>query len=234
MQGNRQSRFSDHYSKSQPTILTNSNGEIVGMNDEMSEFLGYNEEELTGETYCSIIADPSPENGRAFQKILAGEKFSGDVNLRLFDDSVVTVSYSAKRLEDDNSAFVSLTIENVDSKNIESVAPTRLDELDENLVAEVTQNIRIEAPDENFTLQEIILDTMVSHNQLEDMKKGGLTLYKVIDERLQEEEERNPDSIECEVLEAVKRSVFGLYLRVQRGDKELKGDRPGRYSNYFK
>jgi hypothetical protein len=36
-----------------------------------------------------------------------------------------------------------------------------------------------------------------------------------------------------EILEGMKESAFGVYLRLQRGDLELLGERDGKHSGYF-
>jgi len=113
----------------------------------------------------------------------------------------------------------------VDSEDFDEISPSE--------VAELTQNIRVDGPGGEMPLSAIMLDLTMGHSELEQYKKGALSTYEAVDERLQEEEERNPDSRECDVLEEVKKSALGLYLRIQRGDEELDGDRDGKYSGYF-
>jgi len=113
--------------------------------------------------------------------------------------------------------------------------PSKLDfnNITDERLQEIVQNIRIDAPDGKMSLNAIMVDLAVGHNELEQYKHGALSLYKAVDERLQEEERRNPNSAEIDVLSEVKDAAFGLYLRIQRGDEELHGNRDGKYSGYF-
>jgi hypothetical protein len=98
---------------------------------------------------------------------------------------------------------------------------------------EIVENIRVDSPDGEMPLNAILLDIANGHNELEQYKKGALSICDALEDRIREEEERNPDSDELEVLKEVKESAFGLYLRIQRGDEELHGHRDGKYSGYF-
>lgn len=118
-----------------------------------------------------------------------------------------------------------VTDADVGSEDFDDISPSE--------VAELANNIRVEGADGEMPLSAIMLDLTVGHSELEQYKRGALSMYQAVDERLEEEEKRNPDSRECDVLEEVKKSALGLYLRLQRGDEELSGDRDGKYSGYF-
>ena len=107
------------------------------------------------------------------------------------------------------------------------------DNITDERLQDIVQNIRVDAPDGEMSLNAIMLDLAVGHNELEQYKQGALSLHKAVDERLQEEEQLNPNSVEVDVLNEVKEAAFGLYLRIQRGDEELHGNRDGKYSGYF-
>lgn len=107
------------------------------------------------------------------------------------------------------------------------------DNLGDEELTEMVQNIRVESSGENMSLSAVMLDLIVAHNKLERYKKGSLALHKAVDERLQEEEKQNPDSERCEVLREVKDTAFGVYLRVQQGDRELHGELDGEYAEYL-
>jgi PAS domain-containing protein len=111
--------------------------------------------------------------------------------------------------------------------------PMAFENIPDERVTEISQAVRVEGPDGTSTLAQIMLDLTRGHNDLEQYKRGSLAVYEALDSRLAEEEKRNPDSAECEIIREVKRTAFGLYLRVQRGDMELHGDRSGRYSGYY-
>ena len=78
-----------------------------------------------------------------------------------------------------------------------------------------------------------MLDLAVMHNEIEQAKQGAYHLYLALDDRLAEEEKRDGNEAACEIIREAKETAFGLFLRIERGDEELHGDRPGKYSGYF-
>jgi hypothetical protein len=64
-----------------------------------------------------------------------------------------------------------------------------------------------------------MLDLVVGENEVTKYKKGALSLHQAIDERLEEEEQRNPDSEEVAVLREAREAAFSLYERIQNGDR---------------
>ena len=115
----------------------------------------------------------------------------------------------------------------------EDVADDVLDSLSTENLTELIHGVSLEGPDgEPMTLADVIDDLAQSHEELDQYKRGALTMCSIIDERLQEAEAADADALAA-VLRETKRTAFGVYLRVQRGDEELIGDRDGEYSGYF-
>lgn len=85
---------------------------------------------------------------------------------------------------------------------------------------------------DHLTLDEVIGDLAASHEALDDYKRGALTMTQCIDERLQEAEAAGDDALVA-LLRETKRTSFGVYLRLHRGDEELLGDRDGTFNDYF-
>jgi hypothetical protein len=112
-----------------------------------------------------------------------------------------------------------------DSSTFEDINPEEL--------KRIVKNTRVDAPGGQMPLNAVLLDLAEGHNEVEQYKKGALGLQQALDERLIEEEKNNPDSKTCRVLEEAKKSAFGLYLRIERGDQELHGNREGQYEGYF-
>jgi hypothetical protein len=81
-------------------------------------------------------------------------------------------------------------------------------------------------------LTDLMEDLSVGHEELDKYKEGGLRASSAIDERIIEAEQRNDDDLVL-ILEAIKKKAFGLYLRLQRGDEELTGERDGEFSGFF-
>jgi len=116
----------------------------------------------------------------------------------------------------------------VDAEN----APT-LDELTGEEINERLTEVSIEMPDgEESTLAEVAADLVVAHNVIERYKQGALALSQSIDEASTQHEMDDDEEV-VEILKELKRTAFGVYLRVKRGDDELMGSREGEYSGYF-
>jgi hypothetical protein len=112
-------------------------------------------------------------------------------------------------------------------------SPSTFDDINPTELKRIVKNTRIDAPGGTMPLNAVLLDIAEGHNEVEQYKAGALGLQQALDERLIEEENANPGSNTAEVLAEAKKSAFGLYLRIQRGDEELHGKRDGEYSGYF-
>lgn len=121
-----------------------------------------------------------------------------------------------------------------DRLEVDETDATDFEDLTDSELQRISENVRLDTPDGEMSLQDAMLDLAIGHNKIEQYKKGALNLHKHLDERLKEEEDHNPDSDVAEVIREVRDSAFGLYLRIQRGDEELHGERDGEYSGYFK
>jgi hypothetical protein len=124
--------------------------------------------------------------------------------------------------------------ETAEERQVGTTDVVDFEDLSDSELQRISENIRLDTPDGEMSLQDAMLDLAIGHNKIEQYKKGALNLHKHLDERLEEEEKRNPDSDVAEVIREVRDSAFGLYLRIQRGDEELHGERDGEYSGYFK
>jgi PAS domain S-box-containing protein len=218
--------------------VTNSNGDFIRVNDRAEEIYGYSKDELLDMNFADLIADPKRCDEKSYAKALVGEKNSDSTKVKRADGTVGIVDYQTTPVEIDGETCLRATFDSIDMiENEESASKTvnsnSFEDISKEQLERITSNIRVDAPDGEMELNKIVLDLLVGHNEIEQYKKGALSLHKAVDERLQEEEKRNPDSDEVEVLRHVKRSAFGLYLRIHRGDKELHGNRDGEYSGYF-
>lgn len=111
-------------------------------------------------------------------------------------------------------------------------AEIEVDGLDDDTVAELTESVRIEGPEGEMPIKLLMLDIVVGHKELEEYKESALAITQKLDERIQEAEAAGNDDL-VTLLEEVKRSAYGMYLRLHRGDAELMGDRDGKYDGYF-
>lgn len=110
---------------------------------------------------------------------------------------------------------------------------SNFDQLDEATINNIAKQLKIDGPDGEVSLTEIMMDLMEAQNQLEKYKQGAAILHKKLEERLEEETQDGTDEDILMVLEEVSEAARGVYLRVERGDQELTGDRDGKYSGYF-
>ncbi|UBF22426.1 hypothetical protein HCTV-15_gp59 [Haloarcula virus HCTV-15] len=108
-----------------------------------------------------------------------------------------------------------------------------LEELAEDEISEVLTSTEIDTPDgETATLAEVAADLVVGHEEIESYKNGALAYSQYLDEAIVEHEVAENDDI-VQILQELKRTAFGIYLRIKRGDDELLGDRDGKYSGYY-
>lgn len=217
--------------------LFNSDGEFVSVNEVAGDVHRRPEEELLGLSVPEILADPRPEHGQILEKALNGDIQTATVEIVRGDGTTALMGCEVEAVEVNGEPHIRSefgVVEELEETQA-SKAPdeSSFDHISEEELKEITQNVRVDCPDGEMPLNAIMMDLAVGHNELEQYKQGALTLHQCLDERLEEEQKRNPNSKACDVLEAVKDTAFGLYLRLQRGDKELHGERDGQYSGYF-
>ncbi|AAL54962.1 hypothetical protein HfxHF1_300 [Halophage HF1] len=85
---------------------------------------------------------------------------------------------------------------------------------------------------EDETLADLVGDIKTAHQELDAYKSGALKLSNALDERIMMAKGDEDEQL-IEILEGLKESSFGVYLRLQRGDLELLGERDGKHSGYF-
>lgn len=104
-------------------------------------------------------------------------------------------------------------VSDVEATDIIAAADVSNDEF-----TEITQSVRIEAPDGPMPLDAVIHDLMVAQNRIEQYRKASLNLHQAVKERRKEEEGMNSESAEVRVLSEVEDSAFEVYERLQYGD----------------
>jgi PAS domain S-box-containing protein len=227
--------------ETQARTRVDTEGNFIEVNEKAVELFGYSEKELLEMDCSEVLANPSWENGIEFKRLLSGSENYTQMKILRKDGTIALVAFKTfPSLTEDGRVLESKAkiIEELSSDPIQEPDDSNPEEIqfegisDEEL-SEIVENIRVDAPEGEIPLNAIMMDIAVGHNELEQYKTGALSTYEAVDSRLKEEQERNPDSKECQVLQEVKKSAFGLYLRVQRGDEELHGNRDGRYSGYF-
>jgi PAS domain S-box-containing protein len=227
--------------ENKPCSVINENGTIVWANRVAEEELRTTTENLLGAKVGQFVPEMKIDDGKKLARVLSGETLKFEREMLREDGSTFFAEIRAEPIETDGNVHCLSSYEKTaewkppreSSSKMEHPDPTDIDDIPEEEIQEIAQNIRIDAPSGDMPLNMIILDLLTGHNELEQYKNGSLALYKSIDQRLQEEKQKNSDEKVIKVLKAVKRSAFGLHLRLKRGDEELYGNRDGEYSGYF-
>ncbi|AGM11040.1 hypothetical protein HCTV-8_gp63 [Haloarcula virus HCTV-8] len=111
---------------------------------------------------------------------------------------------------------------------MEMTDPTEKTEELKRLMNETT----VEIGGEDERLSDLVGDIKKAHQELDAYKSGALKLSNALDERILMAKGDEDEQL-IEILEGLKDSAFGVYLRLQRGDLELLGERDGKHSGYF-
>jgi hypothetical protein len=73
-------------------------------------------------------------------------------------------------------------------------------------------------------------DILKAHDQLDSYKKGATTMTQALDEKI---EELDSEDERIDALEDLRDTANMIYLRLERGDAEMRGDRDGEYSGHM-
>ena len=215
----------------------NEDSKVIDLTEEAADVLGYTKETILGVNMLDIIVDTDVQHGRNIERHFAGEKEYSEELIVDADGKHRLIGSETEPVSIDGQTYLKHHNELLEIENPEATkdpSSNDFDDIDSDRLQEITKNVRVDHAGEEMNLGAIMVDLAAGHNEIEQYKEGALSLHQAIDERLAEEEQRNPDSQEVAVLKEVKDSAFGLYLRIQRGDAELHGDRDGEYSGYFK
>lgn len=94
------------------------------------------------------------------------------------------------------------------------------------------EEIEIQTPEGAVPMSAVIADVLLAHQDLEDYKTASVSMTQAIKERRLEAEANNNETAAA-LLAELQDAAEGIYLRIQRGDAEITGDRDGKYSGYF-
>jgi PAS domain S-box-containing protein len=197
--------------------IVNSDGIFVDVNEALCSLLRYSPDRLIGTDVSDYIASDKMGAGRRFEKALKGEWNSSVNSVRLGNGDVVQMRTEYEDFEEGGEIFLRTTNELVNSS--EDSGGYELEDIEPERLNEITGNLRVETPSGTMTVEEVMLDLTVGENEVTKYKKGALSLHQAIDERLEEEEQRNPNSEEVAVLREASEAAFSLYKRIQNGDR---------------
>lgn len=106
-----------------------------------------------------------------------------------------------------------------------------VDEENEHL-RDLLEETTVEVAGEDHSLVQLIKDVRVAHQELDQYKKGSLTLTSALEDRKMVAKNDGDEQL-VELIDLLKESAYGVCLRLQRGDLELLGERDGEFSGYF-
>jgi len=235
-----ESSFNGIEKKEKPISVVDKSGAFVAVNEKSAELHGYSKGEMVGMHLTDFMVNPTLEQGMLLQKAIESEGVEAGGKIATNDGKIKEIAVVADGIEhpDRNGQCVKIEIDVLSERDQEPKATegeisNSLDHIPDWEIAEISNNIRIDAPSGEMTLGAIMLDLAVMHNEVEQTKQGAYNLYVALDDRLAEEERRDGNDVVCDIIREAKETAFGLFLRIERGDEELHGDRPGKHSGYF-
>lgn len=201
-------------------IIINEDGIIIDADENAEEIYRRSHEEITGLEVLDVVPEPSVTHGCLFQKHLDGTSNNAEMEILRGDGSIALMEFQTEPItvDSDKAVFCKMrTLEEVKPANETEgfLKAESFNDIDRVELNDMAQNIRVDTPDGQMCVAEIILDITTGHNEIEQYKEGALTLTEAIDNRLREEEKHNPDSPEVAVLGEAKDAAFGLYERAQ-------------------
>lgn len=210
-----------------PRTIVNSKGEFVSVNETACDLYGYDKDTLLSMSVIETLAYPKPEHGRQFEQMLYGDLSEVETNLICAEGSIISVECQVSTTKVDGERCIRSEIEVLEtirpatekpfsSINTEFCDP--LAEIASDNILEKIQNLRVDDGETSIPLDKVIQDLVVGHNEVHDYKHGAYNLSLAIDDRLKEEEKRNPDSVECRILREAKALARSLHQRIQQGD----------------
>lgn len=203
-------------------ILADDTGTIVDVTNEAAESLGYSPSDLLNIQFKNVI-NPVDDNsaGSNCQEILETCEVEKTKQLKTGQNDIFTVTFDVYSVTVDDLVYSYFEIkEIVSSKNQnepstkELIERSELNKTKPNEMDEILKNVRIESPAGEMTLEEIMFDLLVAQNEIEQYKNGALTMHKMLDERLQEEEKINGNAETCRILQEIKQDALTLYERI--------------------
>lgn len=100
---------------------------------------------------------------------------------------------------------------------------------DDETVTDRLENTTIDFKGQESSLGAVLQDVKTAHQDLDEYKQGSLKLAQELSEKADEADDKMLEAILTDMSDA----AFAVYLRLNRGDLELRGDRDGEYAGLY-
>jgi hypothetical protein len=100
---------------------------------------------------------------------------------------------------------------------------------DADRVAELMEEETVQVRGSPQPLSEIVGDIEAANSELDAYKSGAVSLSQTLSEAAENADDETLETILTEMSDG----AFITYLRLHRGDKEMYGERDGKYSGYL-
>lgn len=198
-------------------VEVDDSGKIVEANDHYAHLLGYEKSDLVDMKSSELLYNVSHEEVRKLERLMclgqSCEPF--ETELIKADETVCKVEISPVESKQERVVTQMEIIEEGVHSDTNSNKELQFHNISAERVDEISNNVRVDCPGGKMQLNEIMFDLMEGQCELDQFKRGAITLHQCLDERLEEEEKHNPDSDACEVIESLKESAMKMYNRIE-------------------
>lgn len=171
---------------------------------------GRSREDLIGSSWRKIVANPGPHIENSMKLSLQGKRDGGKIEIVRKDGkhSIIEVTPDHKH----QSGAMTYDVEVIDGPFSPDESETKdnqceefkLEDMKNEKACEIATNIRLDLAGKTVTLADLFRDLLEAKKEMRQYREGSLTAYETIQTRLEEEQNRNPNSDEVRVLKAVR------------------------------
>lgn len=200
------------------TTLINKNGKVVDVNESGLELYGYSREEMEGMSILQVPSIDELEHGRILGESLSGDKEPEVFEMNHADGYMMEVKIDPEVVTVDGEPHVLCESELIEVLE-EEPEEKPCEDVNEEKMKEVGKNVRVETPSGKIPLNALMFDIQSMQNEIEQAKHGAYEVHRALNDRLEEEQKRNPDSCTCAVIEDVRDMAEDLYKRIETDDE---------------
>lgn len=192
-------------------IAVDDDGIIVTANEKAAQLVKSEKEDYIGRKAIENLDISHQKQKELLEESLNSNRPDDTWTIVRDDGEKIECEVNPNLVIENNEKYIVCEIEKTGP--IEMQPPCR--EIDSKKVREITQNTRIETPSGNLPLNVVISDMAKTLSTLEQTRKAGYTLYRSIDDRLEEEQcvENNNDT--CMVLREAREMAQRIFTQLE-------------------